>query len=178
MGKGKNNKSQYKHRNSYYNNSNVAYDVEPVYSPKEKERPAANPNARPSKNDRAEKDSRIYHRIKLFCAVTFIFGCCILTMISFASVTEQKVKLTQMRNELTTLQSENNSLQAEITENIDLAKVETEATTRLGMSEPQSFQVVYIDVPSQSYTVQYDVTDKVTKNKFSLEGIKDFFRGI
>ena len=42
---------------------------------------------------------------------------------------------------------------------LDMDYIRTEATERLGMSEPQSYQVVYIDVPKQSYTVQHNAED-------------------
>ena len=48
---------------------------------------------------------------------------------------------------------------AELTEQLDMDYIRTEATERLGMSEPQSYQVVYIDVPKQSYTVQHNADD-------------------
>ena len=53
--------------------------------------------------------------------------------------------------------------------------IKQEATERLGMSEPQSYQVVYIDVPKQSYTVQYAEDDGVESTSL-LDKIKNILK--
>ena len=71
----------------------------------------------------------------------------------------QKRAKAMVKSELENLKSANAILEAELTEQLDMDFIRTEATERLGMSEPQSYQVVYIDVPKQSYTVQHNVDD-------------------
>ena len=53
--------------------------------------------------------------------------------------------------------------------------IRTEATERLGMSEPQSYQVVYIDVPKQSYTVQHNADD-VAEGTSILTKVTDLWK--
>ena len=43
------------------------------------------------------------------------------------------------------------------------------------MSEPQPYQVVYINVPKQSYTVQHD-TEETTAEASLVDRILDFFK--
>ena len=64
-----------------------------------------------------------------------------------------------LKTELSELKNENLNLMSEMTDNTDLVYIEQEAKTRLGMVEPQSYQLKYIDVPKQSYTVQYAAAD-------------------
>jgi len=81
-------------------------------------------------------------------------------------VDNAEVSLRRQKNELENLKSANAILEAELTEQLDMDFIRTEATERLGMSEPQSYQVVYIDVPKQSYTVQHNVDDMANEASF------------
>ena len=46
---------------------------------------------------------------------------------------------------------------------------------RLGMIKPQPYQIVYIDVPKQSYTIQY-AADEITEEDTSfIASIWNFF---
>ena len=74
-------------------------------------------------------------------------------------VDNAEVSLRKQKSELENLKSSNAILEAELTEQLDMDFIRTEATERLGMNEPQSYQVVYIDVPKQSYTVQHNADD-------------------
>ena len=84
---------------------------------------------------------------------------CIAFMWMNVLVHNAEVSLRKQKSELESLKSANAILEAELTEQLDMDYIRTEATERLGMSEPQSYQVVYIDVPKQSYTVQHNADD-------------------
>jgi len=123
-----------------------------------------------------EKRERLVHRFKLSIAVLGVFLGCFVTMASYASVAEQRVANTKLSDQLIALQNENASLQAEITDKVDLAYIEDEAVNRLGMAEPQPYQIMYIDVPKQSYTVQYGAVESEKKDKFSIASIVSLFK--
>lgn len=155
----------------YRTYGSLAYAPEPVYEERPKrEVGAPRPQADPLKRERQK------HRVKLVLAMLVVFMGAIVTTVSYAMVEEQKVRLSNMQDELTALQSANASLEAEITEQMSLDYVEKEATTRLGMSEPQSYQVVYIDVPKQSYTMQYSEAETEEPTGFSLASIANLFK--
>ena len=90
-------------------------------------------------------------------------------MVTNAEVDRQRVENNKLRDELSQLKNENLNLQSEITDNTDLAYIEKEAKTRLSMTEPQPYQIVYIDVPKQSYTVQYSAQEKKAESSFGLK---------
>lgn len=75
-------------------------------------------------------------------------------VVCIASNNNYKSQLVDAKNTLTQLESDNAELKNEIEDNIDLAKVEKEAR-KLGMQKPSTFQTVKINVPKESYTVQY-----------------------
>ncbi len=75
-------------------------------------------------------------------------------VVCIASNNNYKSQLVTAKNTLTQLEADNAELKNEIEDNIDLAKVEKEAR-KLGMQKPSTFQTVKINVPKESYTVQY-----------------------
>lgn len=154
---------------SYYSYGNVAYDIEPEYTPYYPNEEHKNGNALKEKSHRAEvRESRVT-ALKLIAIVVLLFAGALVFMGMHVRVINEGVELRREKTELADLKLTNAMLQSELTEQIDLDYVKEQATTRLSMSEPQSFQVVYIDVPKQSYTVQYaaDTADKESSSKFS-----------
>lgn len=70
-------------------------------------------------------------------------------------VANEEISLRKQKSELADLKAGNAILEAELTEKLDMDFIKEEAIKRLGMAEPQPYQIVYIDVPKQSYTVQH-----------------------
>ncbi len=167
---------QYQETEGYgvYNNTNVAYDLEPQYYPEEL--PRERPYVREYTEQKRIRREQIKHRLKLFMALAFVFSCLLLTMVSYASVAEQRVNLNRMKDELAVMQNENIALQAEISEQVDLASIKKDATERLGMSEPQPYQIVYVEAPTQSYTVQYAAAEENKEEGFSLKSLFDILK--
>ena len=158
--------------NNGYNYSSVAYDYEPEieYSPQRQPQVSIREFA-------IQKRALFLQRIKLIFSVAVVFCGCITSMVMHATIEEQRIINNKLQDEITTLQNANNALNAEITEQLSLDYIEQEATTRLGMSEPQAYQICYIDVPKQSYTVQYD-TQKSDDDgiMFDISSFFDMFK--
>lgn len=155
-----------KHRNrqrmdagSYYTYGNVAYELQPDYSPyrfREEEEERRKAEERLAKEE--ARENRI-SSVKMIGVALVLFVGCIAFMGMNVLVDNAEVSLRKQKSELENLRSANAILEAELTEQLDMDFIKTEATERLGMSEPQSYQVVYIDVPKQSYTVQHNADD-------------------
>ncbi len=144
---------------SYYTYGNVAYELQPDYNPyrfREEEEERRKAAERVAKEE--ARENRI-SSVKMLGVALVLFIGCIAFMGMNVLVDNAEVSLRRQKNELESLKSANAILEAELTEQLDMDYIRTEATERLGMSEPQSYQVVYIDVPKQSYTVQYDAED-------------------
>ena len=155
-----------KHRNrnrmnagSYYTYGNVAYELQPDYSPyrfREEEEERRKEEERLAKEE--ARENRIASAKMIGVALVLFLGC-IAFMGMNVLVDNAEVSLRKQKSELENLKSSNAILEAELTEQLDMDFIRTEATERLGMNEPQSYQVVYIDVPKQSYTVQHNADD-------------------
>ena len=157
---------RYRNRNhmnagSYYTYGNVAYELQPDYSPyrfREEEEERRKEEARLAQ---AEARENRVASVKMVAVALVLFLGCIAFMGMNVLVDNAEVSLRQQKHDLDNLKAANAILEAEMVEQLDMDYIKQEATERLGMSEPQSYQVVYIDVPKQSYTVQHNVDDAV-----------------
>jgi cell division protein FtsL len=122
-------------------------------------------------NTRAVKKKSVVQRVREVAPLSLvktIFTVVVCTfyvlsiVICIASNNNYKTELVEAKNTLTQLESDNAELKNEIDDNIDLAKVEREAK-KLGMDKPSAFQIVKINVPKESYTVQYGA-DEVSED--------------
>ena len=155
---------KYRNRNrmnagSYYTYGNVAYELQPEYNPyrfREEEEERRKAEERLAKEE--ARENRV-SSVKMLGVALVLFVGCLAFMGMNVLVDNAEVSLRRQKSELENLKSANAILEAELTEQLDMDFIRTEATERLGMSEPQSYQVVYIDVPKQSYTVQHNADD-------------------
>ena len=144
---------------SYYTYGNVAYELQPDYNPyrfREEEEERRKAEERLAKEE--ARENRV-SSVKMLGVALLLFVGCIAFMGMNVLVDNAEVSLRRQKSELENLKSANAILEAELTEQLDMDYIKTEATERLGMSEPQPYQVVYIDVPKQSYTVQHNADD-------------------
>lgn len=149
----KRNMKQSVRSNSYYSYGNVAYDVQPAY-PQTQQKRTIQHQKQTRKENLVRRANRI-HSFQVCLVMLLIFSGCIAFVGANVIVTNQEMQIRQKKTELSDLKAQNATLESELAEQIDLDYIKQEAITRLGMSEPQSYQIVYIDVPKQSYTIQY-----------------------
>ena len=143
---------------SYYTYGNVAYELQPDYTPyrvREEEEERRREAARIAKE--AERENKVSFAKMVGVAIMLFIGC-IAFMGMHVMVDQAEVSLRREKSKLE-----------------DLKYIKQEATERLGMSEPQPYQVVYINVPKQSYTVQHD-TEETTAETSLVDRILDFFK--
>ena len=163
---------------SYYNTSSNAYDFDREIYERENERQKAEEQKRIQRQAESVKRKSFIHRAKFTVAIFFVFAGCIVTMASNATVDRQRVINNNLKDELASLKTENTNLQSKINDNTDLAYIEQEAKTRLGMIEPQAYQIVYIDVPKQSYTVQYEAQAEEKEEGFGIGKFLDVIKSV
>lgn len=106
-------------------------------------------------------------KISILFVIVFSFAMvCLVTQINISA---KQNNITVLRNQLAEIEENNNHLETELNKSIDLAKIKTTATTKLGMQAPTKYQTVYINVPKDSSTVQYD--NEKTKKENTGESI-------
>ena len=169
----------YRDSAAYYNNTSIAYETEyypyPIPFPYEEE-PEKKAD-RPLRQAKRERRELIAHMAKLMLVMGAVFAGCILMMGASASVQEQRVKNSRLREELSGLQSENASVKADITGELSIDYIKNEAMARLNMVEPQDYQIMHISVPKQSYTVSYSPAEEAPEDALTISGLIKFFKG-
>jgi len=110
--------------------------------------------------------SVLYHS-KLAFAIFTICICGIVTTGLNSVVLEKERAIKSLKNDLNEMKEANLLLETDIAEQVDLKYIEQEAIERLGMKKPENYQIVYIDVPSMSYTVQNKNIEAEEENKHS-----------
>ena len=163
-----------RYTNESYNTTSVAYETVPQYYPERKVTPKKDNRKLKERQERAE---RIRNKVMSFKFIVFgILICCgcIVIMSSYARVVEKREIISGLKTELSELKSENNALSAEIAEQTNLENIEKEAIERLGMAKPQQYQTIYINVPEESYTVQYSSNsnkENANEEKLSISNL-------
>lgn len=159
---------------SYYTYGNVAYELQPDYTPyplyEEKRR-----KEEEAREARAEARERRISTAKMILMALVLFAGCLTFMGMHVLVANEEVSLRKQKGELADLKAGNAILEAEITEKLDMDYIKEEAVKRLGMAEPQPYQIVYIDVPKQGYTVQH-ADDEAEQGTSVLEKISNIVK--
>jgi len=177
-----------RYKNAHYNYSSEAYKYYPLetesdYIPqKRKRRLRRKVNESTKKRTifkRATK-TNLANQFKTGFAIVMIFAFSLTLLFSFASTTAKREEMNTLTSNLKQLTEANSNLQSELQKNIDLDEIAKVASARLGMQKPASHQIVYINVPKQSYTVQYDITEDTQEKKelASKFFIVDFFKKV
>ncbi|MCD7778964.1 MAG: septum formation initiator family protein [Clostridiales bacterium] len=68
--------------------------------------------------------------------------------------------ISSLQSELNELKEDNYYLENEFDNNLNLDYIEDIAINKLGMQKPSSYQIKYINVPKQSYTILYDTDEE------------------
>lgn len=70
----------------------------------------------------------------------------------FVAVNEMKQEVQSLQKQLVAAESATSQMVFDLEQSIDLAQIEKEATTRLGMQRPEKYQTVYVNVKQDSVT--------------------------
>lgn len=163
---------------TYYAHGSVAYDnVQiPAY-----EHPAVD-NAPRKKKPTAKKRTPVIHTfswlytLKVFMLFGMVFIGCMMIISAHVLLAKQRLQLQAHKDELAAIKNENAILASDISQQIDLEVIREKAQTQLGMAEPQDYQMIYIEVPKQSYTVQYATQEIEAERGESVRGLLDILK--
>lgn len=146
---------------SQYSQGNLAYELNniPTYEDVQNEDivPVERTEIKKKNKPKVKKVQPMSpYYIKVVSIAIFVFLGSVAFVASQVRVDKMSVNIRYAKAELKSIREQNAILNAERMEEIDLEYIKREATERLNMSEPQPHQIVYIDVPKQSYTIQHN----------------------
>ncbi len=134
--------------NYQYDSTARAYE-QPVISPI----PINEPLRRPRKV--AKKKLDVTFGMQLSICGVILFASAFLYINSYASLRAKQDQLIDLKNNRIALKSAISETQAKISEKLNLDYIRERAANELGMKEPLPHQIVYIELPEESYT-SYD----------------------
>lgn len=92
---------------------------------------------------------------KTIVSIAVIFTFSLALLCAYAVNSSYRGEISSKQAELAKIVEENQYLKTTLEDNIDLNKVAREAE-KLGLQKPQAYQITEVQVPNESYTVQYD----------------------
>lgn len=119
-------------------------------------------------------------RVTLFImliTLSIIFASSILILVRYVAITEATTKTNGLLNQYNSLVASNQQMSIEISKMMDTSKIEEMAITRLGMSRPEKYQIVYINVDKKDY-VEFATKDIKTSQNGFLASISKSFGGL
>ncbi|MDO4300336.1 MAG: hypothetical protein Q4D26_02955 [Clostridia bacterium] len=132
-----------------YNSSDLAHDF--YY---DTEIPVNTRNKRRVK--RAEEKEIIQLNMpKTIASIAVVFALSLALLCAYAVNSSYRGEISSKQAELAEIQEENQYLKTTLEDNIDLSKIAREAE-KIGLQKPQAYQITEVQVPNESYTVQYD----------------------
>ncbi len=152
---------------SSYNNTSVARD----YSYRSYEQAHRKKTVR---KRQPEKESIQLSLPKTYATIAIIFIFTLSLLCTFASNSSRRDEIASMKAQLESIQEDNEYLRTSIDDKLDLKALEQEAI-KLGMQKPAEYQLMKINVPKESYTVQYDTNPHVEEQSF-IDYIKSWFK--
>ncbi len=151
-----------KYRDNYYNHTSVAHDYQLDYDYQPKI-----PINRRIKKIKKEKYVKVEQNLKIlslkFWSTFVILATFIISVIFIEALTiQRKFEIDTLNATLKEISENNKNLETELAKNLDLKYVEYIATSELGMQKPANYQIVYINVPKESYSEKGQVNKEQT----------------
>jgi cell division protein FtsL len=115
---------------------------------------------RQKKNQRSNNKAKL----KMFLNVFFVFLLGAVIVMRYAMITELSYNLDKENKKYNNIVNENSRLKVQIEKNMNLAQVKEVAESRLGMQKPDKYQLVYVDVPRNDFSL---VSDKYKESEKS-----------
>ncbi len=89
------------------------------------------------------------------CGVA-LFAASMMYVHSYSGLRSKQSELNTLKTEKVTLANKITTVEAQMTKKMDLDVIKERAINELGMQKPLAYQIVYIDMPEQSYTTYHE----------------------
>lgn len=85
-----------------------------------------------------------------------LFAASLVYVHSYSNLRLKQSQLNTLKKEKITLANQITTIESEMTKKMDLDRIKERAINELGMQKPLAYQIVYIDMPEQSYTTYHE----------------------
>lgn len=136
--------------------------LQPEYEPIKKEYPKKSTARRTSRKEQAKLTKAMYKKMVCYIVIGFI-GLFIISY-RYSMIDDTHGELTKKRAELLAVEKETLQLEANLESNLNLTKIEEEATNLLGMKKLSAEQTVYVTLPKTDHVEVSSEEIKSSKN--------------
>lgn len=134
-----------------YGNLAYKYDYTEEERQNQRKKNVKKQNTSPLKHKKKAK--KLSYAAKI-ASVLMVAASAVFMIVQYVTVNETQSALNSAISDYEFEKSVTAQKSFELEESIDLSKIETEATSRLGMRRPEKHQVVYVDVKKSDTTVK------------------------
>ena len=109
-------------------------------------------------------------KVNLILGILVVFSLIFLIIYRYALITELNYNIDKSNKSYSEIKNENSILKVDIEKDTDLNKIKQIAEEKLGMHKPDKFQLIYVNVPKNDYSIvslKYDYSGNNT-NLFGL----------
>ena len=85
-----------------------------------------------------------------------LFACSMIYIHSYSSLRARQNELNTLKTQKIAIANQITNVQAQMTKKLDLETIKKRAEKELGMQKPYAYQVVYLDLPEDSYTTYHE----------------------
>ncbi len=124
---------------------NYAQPIEPVRIPV-----PSNPKQQPKVATKTKGDLAFGFQVSI-CGIV-LFACALLYIQSYSMFRSKQVELNTLKSKKIEIMNEITGVESQMAKKLDLNQIRERAVNELGMQEPLPYQIVYIDLPKESYT--------------------------
>lgn len=153
-------------RYNVYGTEAVNYDYYTTAVPKDNK---THERKRRQGNSREKQRELVRENIKFVASMSIVGIILFISCLKFVSVTsiinQKEMELKRINKELRDVKSEINYITQIIEENTKLEDIQYRASIMLDMAEPLPHQIIYIDMPKESYTEYADTSNVNTKTR-------------
>jgi cell division protein FtsB len=138
----------YKDYSRYYVGGSAApkIDFEKSYEEKVKVAPKVN----------LRRKQLVALQLKMMSFMVISFMCAGILVFQHSAMAYNRAQINTKEKAIAELEDRIDSIKTDIAESVDAKYVEKRAVEKLGMVRPKKHQIVYIEVPKESYVVQYN----------------------
>lgn len=130
------------------NYGNLAYKLP-------EERPKRPPKKKRKKKQvrRTRKQMALRNKmIRRVCVIAAVAVSASFMISQFVAVNEGNQEIESLRKQLANAESVTSQMVFDMEQSVDLAEIEKQATTRLGMQRPEKYQIIYVNVKQDDMT--------------------------
>ncbi|MCI8520410.1 MAG: DUF2959 domain-containing protein [Clostridia bacterium] len=130
------------------NYGNLAYEYPEHYT-----QPVRRKKVQRVREDKRKREQMLckVRNIRRIAAIVVVALSAGFMISEFVTVNETGQEIASLKKELNTIESATSQMIFDMEQSVDLAEIERQATTRLGMKRPEKYQTIYVNVKQDDY---------------------------